>query len=45
LIQEEFNSRLQSKPNDGKQVEPAPVKPANDQMREARESDWELARE
>jgi hypothetical protein len=37
--------RLLSKPNDGEQVEPAPVKPANDQMREARESDWELARE
>jgi hypothetical protein len=45
LIQEEFNSRLQSQPNDGKQVEPAPVKPANDQMREARTTDWELARE
>jgi hypothetical protein len=36
---------LHSKPNDGKQVEPAPVEPANVQMRKARKSDWELARE
>jgi len=36
---------LQSKPNDGEQVEPAPAKPGNVQVREARESDWELARE
>jgi len=36
---------LHSKPNDGKQVEPAPVQPEDDQMREARYCDWELARE
>jgi len=36
---------LQSKPNDGEQVELAPVKPAYDQMRKARTTDWELARE
>jgi transposase len=40
-----LNPRLHSKPNDGKQVEPAPVEPANFQMREARKSDWELAHE
>jgi hypothetical protein len=36
---------LQSKPNDGKQVEPAPAKPAYVHMQKARRSDWELARE
>ena len=37
--------RLQSKPDDGEQVEPAPVEPDNVQVREARQTDGELARE
>ena len=37
--------RLQSKPNDGEQVEPVPAEPENDYVREARNSDGELARE
>jgi hypothetical protein len=44
-MEEGFNSRLQSKPNDGEQVERAPAEPANVQMREARDSGWELARQ
>jgi len=36
---------LQSKPNDGEQVEPAPVEPEKVRVREARELDRELARE
>jgi hypothetical protein len=36
---------LQSKLTDGKQVEPALVKPVNVQVLEARQSNWELARE
>jgi len=37
--------RLLSKLNDGEQVEPAPAEPDNDHVRQARQSDWELARE
>ena len=37
--------RLQSKPDDGEQVEPAPAEPENVRVREARNSDGELARE
>jgi hypothetical protein len=37
--------RLLSKLNDGKQVEPAPAEPENVQVREARRSNGELARE
>ena len=37
--------RLQSKPNDGEQVEPAPVEPVYFRVRKARELDRELARE
>jgi hypothetical protein len=37
--------RLQSKPNDGEQVEPAPAEPGNVQVREARKSSGEQARE
>ena len=37
--------RLQSKPNDGEQVEPALAEPENVRVREARELDRELARE
>jgi len=37
--------RLQSKPKDGKKVEPAPVEPEHVQVREARLTDRELARE
>jgi len=36
---------LQSKLNDGEQVEPALVKPVNDQVLTARQSNRELARE
>ncbi|MDH3691996.1 MAG: hypothetical protein OEU36_21355, partial [Gammaproteobacteria bacterium] len=35
---------MQSKLTDGEQVEPAPAKPVNVQVRKARESNWELAR-
>jgi hypothetical protein len=37
--------RLQSKPNDGEQVEPALAEPENVRVREARNFDGELARE
>jgi hypothetical protein len=37
--------RLQSKPNDGEQVEPALAEPVNVRVREARNFDGELARE
>jgi hypothetical protein len=40
-----LHPRLQSTPNDGEQVEPALAKPENDQVRKARLSDGELARE
>jgi hypothetical protein len=36
---------LQSNPNDGEQVEPAPEKPVNVRVHEARQSNGELARE
>jgi hypothetical protein len=36
---------LQSKLNDGEQVEPAPAKPENVQVLKARQGDGELARE
>jgi hypothetical protein len=36
---------LRSKPNDGEQVEPAPVEPENVRVRKARKLDRELARE
>jgi len=36
---------LQSKPNDGEQVEPALAEPVNVWVREARNFDGELARE
>jgi len=36
---------LQSKPNDGEQVEPALAEPEKDRVLEARDSDGELARE
>jgi len=36
---------LQSKLNDGEQVEPALAKPVNVQVHKARESNWEPARE
>jgi hypothetical protein len=36
---------LLSKPNDGKQVEPAPAEPENVHVREARKSNGELVRE
>jgi len=36
---------LQSKPNDGEQVEPALVEPVYYRVRKARELDGELARE
>jgi hypothetical protein len=36
---------LQSKLNDGEQVEPAPAEPENVEVHKARQSDWELARE
>jgi len=35
---------LQSKPNDGEQVEPALAETENVEVRKARQSDWELAR-
>jgi hypothetical protein len=38
-------TRLQSKLTDGEQVEPAPAKPVNDEVRKARESNWEPTRE
>jgi len=44
-LQEVFPPRLQSKLNDGKQVEPALVKPVNGQVLTARQSNRELARE
>jgi hypothetical protein len=36
---------LQSKLNDGEQVEPASAKPENVEVRKARRAVWELARE
>jgi hypothetical protein len=41
----EHHLRLQSKPNDGEQVEPALAEPVNVRVREARNFDGELARE
>ena len=43
--QENLHTRLQSKLNDGEQVEPAPAKPESGQVHKARHSDRELARE
>lgn len=40
-----YQLRLQSKPLDGQQVEPAPEEPVNGRGHKARESNWELARE
>ena len=40
-----YQLRLQSKPPDGQQVEPAPEEPVNGRGHKARESNWELARE
>jgi hypothetical protein len=37
--------RLQSKPLDGQQVEPALTEPVNVRGHKARQSNWELARE
>lgn len=39
----EINIVAQSNPNDGEQVEPAPVEPEKVRVREAREVDGELA--
>ena len=40
-----LQQRLQSILTDGERVEPAPAEPENDPVREARESNGELARE
>ena len=46
VLQEEgLYWRLQSKPKDGEQVEPASVEPEHVQVREARQTDRELAHE